>query len=124
GSAVIPWGGYSFEGSLVNPGRSYSPSTDIWKPLEVSMAPSGRVAHTGVWTGTEMLIWGGSNDQNVFNDGSRYNPSLKRWTQIGTAGSARARANHNAVWTGKEMLIWGGNDLHGNVLNDGGRYDP
>jgi len=35
-------------------------------------APSGRGGHTAVWTGSEMIVWGGYPDLNT---GGRYNPS-------------------------------------------------
>ncbi|HEX8947660.1 MAG TPA: hypothetical protein VF790_01790, partial [Dissulfurispiraceae bacterium] len=45
---------YSF-----NTGGRYTPSTDAWAALPTVNAPSARVAHTAVWTGTEMIVWGG-----------------------------------------------------------------
>jgi hypothetical protein len=30
-----------------------------WTPTTLSGAPAARVAHTAVWTGTQMLVWGG-----------------------------------------------------------------
>ena len=34
-------------------------------------APTARVGHTAVWTGSEMIVWGGS-DPNTLNTGGRY----------------------------------------------------
>jgi hypothetical protein len=61
---MIIWGGgeyfiypYLF---VRNTGARYNPSTDTWTATNNSNPPTGRVAHTAVWTGTEMIIWGGA----------------------------------------------------------------
>ena len=32
---------------------------DTWTPTTLTNAPAGRFAHTAVWTGSEMIVWGG-----------------------------------------------------------------
>ena len=32
---------------------------DTWTPTSVTSAPDGRQFHTAVWTGSEMIVWGG-----------------------------------------------------------------
>jgi hypothetical protein len=34
-------------------------------------APGGRGDHCAVWTGSEMIVWGGEWASGVFNDGGR-----------------------------------------------------
>ncbi|MGB9475572.1 MAG: hypothetical protein WCE87_10945, partial [Candidatus Udaeobacter sp.] len=71
--------------------------------------PFDRDSQTAVWTGTEMIIWGGRYGPFIFlNTGGRYNPSTDTWLPISSANSPIARANHTAVWTGSEMIVWGG----------------
>ena len=41
---------------------------DTWTPTPGP--PDGRLGHTAVWTGTEMIIWGGNN----YNTGGRQIP--------------------------------------------------
>src|SRR5206468_664918 len=53
-------------------GGRYNPGTDTWTSTSTINAPSGRVAHTAVWTGGEMIIWGGADDTNYLNTGGRY----------------------------------------------------
>jgi hypothetical protein len=36
-------------------------SVDHWTATSMTGAPDGRAYHTAVWTGTEMIIWGGTN---------------------------------------------------------------
>jgi len=37
----------------------YDPVMGSWTPTAVEGAPAGRYSHTAVYTGSEMLIWGG-----------------------------------------------------------------
>jgi hypothetical protein len=73
------------------------------QPQAPSM-PDSRELHTAVWTGTEMIVWGG--DVN-FDTGGRYNPSTDSWIATSTTNAPTARADHIAVWTGTEMIVWG-----------------
>ena len=120
---MIVWGGQDCCSAL-NTGGRYDPTTDSWTATSTINAPSGRIWHTAVWTGSEMLVWGGYDDGVVdFNTGGRYNPSTDTWTATATANAPNARQNHTAVWTGSEMVVWGGvGDL--GYSNTGGRYDP
>jgi len=93
--------------------------------VPINGVPSARFGHTAIWTGSEMIIWGGYNGFRLA-DGGRYNPALNTWTAIPpefvpNGGSLRinARMRHTAVWTGTEMIIWGGQ-----YLRDDWRYNP
>lgn len=124
GSEMVVWGGYYYDGTghRLNSGGRYTPSSDSWTAVASSGAPSGRSGHTAVWTGTEMVVWGGG--QGPFNTGGRYNPSLNTWTPTSTAGAPSPRWSHSAIWTGTEMIIWGGENQVGVELETGGRYLP
>jgi len=96
---------------------------DTWI-VTTTNAPTGRVAHTAVWTGTEMIVWGGEDAfGNHFNTGGRYNPSTDSWIPTSLTNAPDGRANHTAVWTGSEMIVWGG-QTNSTRLNTGGRYNP
>ena len=60
----------------MNDGGHYDPETDTWTPTATLNAPHERYWHTAVWTGTEMIIWGGQyddgSDQIELADGYRY----------------------------------------------------
>ena len=43
----------------LNTGGRYNPSTDSWTATSTTNAPSARDDHTAVWTGSEMIVWGG-----------------------------------------------------------------
>ena len=44
---------------------------DTWTATTTSDAPAGRQSHTVIWTGSQMIVWGG-NDGNDVNTGGRY----------------------------------------------------
>ena len=93
--------------------------TELW------YVPSERTRHTAVWTGAEMIVWGGSNGGGNENTGGRYDPATDTWTATSTGdGVPEARFSHSAVWTGTEMIVWGGDGFPSAELNTGGRYDP
>jgi len=98
-------------------------SIEFWGATSVTGAvPAARYYHTAVWTGTEMIVWGGFTG-SYLNTGGRYNPATNAWTATSTGTNCPAgRYDHTAVWTGTEMIVWGG--LNGAVLNTGGRYTP
>ena len=94
---------------------------DTW--TATNHAPINRYGHTAVWTGSEMIVWGGTDGYFELNTGGRYNPSTDSWTDTSTTNAPSARSGHTAVWTGSEMIVWGGSDNTSN-FNTGGRYNP
>ena len=124
GSEMIVWGGVNFP-SVFNTDGRYNPSTDSWTATSTTSAPSARAYHTAVWTGTgsQMIVWGGTDNVNFFNTGGRYDPSTDSWTATSTTSAPSARAIPTAVWTDSEMIVWGGVDAN-SVFNTGGRYNP
>jgi N-acetylneuraminic acid mutarotase len=126
GREMIVWGGcYGGECQLVlNTGGRYDPMTDSWVPTSTENAASSRVAHTAVWTGAEMIVWGGHINAGQTSSGKRYDPATDHWTMTNILTAALARENHTAVWTGSEMIVWGGNVQGMGPNNGGGRYNP
>src|SRR5439155_14882106 len=107
----------------LNTGGKYNPSTDSWTATSTTSAPDARENHTAVWTGSQMIIWGGFNGTiGDFNTGGRYNPDADNWTATSTTGAPVARASHTAVWSGSQMIVWGGLGSGNILLNTGGRY--
>ena len=96
---------------------------DTWTPTSLANAPDARVGHTAIWTGSEVIVWGGGHG-TPFNTGGRYDPTIDTWTATSTSNTPGARSGHTAIWTGSEMIVWGGLDAGGLPLNTGGRYNP
>ena len=124
GNEMIVWGGSSYiDGTnhYLSDGVRYNPTTDTWSAVGTNGAPSGRSGHSAVWTGSEMLVWGGSSNGVWMNEGGRYNPTSDTWTAITTNNAPSKRSSQTAVWTGTEMIVWGGGP---GPQNTGGRYNP
>ena len=76
--------------------------------------PDPRSGNTALWTGSEMIVWGGYSylhPDRPLNTGGRYNPSTDNWTTTSTTNAPAERFNYTAVWTGSEMIVWGGSDF-------------
>ena len=69
--------------------------------------PEARSRHTAVWTGSEMIIWGGQSNGGLLDTGGRYNPATDTWTFTNSSGAPTARSGHTAIWTGNEMIVRG-----------------
>ena len=68
------WGGF-VDGSVLNTGGRYDPATNSWMATSMTNAPSARFGHTAVWTGSEMIVWGGFDwfgTTTYLNTGGRY----------------------------------------------------
>ena len=123
GTEMIVWGGTT--GGITEPGLNtgakYNADRNIWTKTSTTNAPTARVNNTAIWTGTEMIIWGGTTagfSGAVLNTGAKYNPLTNIWTPISTTNAPTARTWHTAIWTGTEMIIWGGE------TNTGAKYNP
>ncbi len=127
GSELIVWGGLGSDAGqavYLDDGARYLAASNQWIPFRGDGAPRGRYRHTAVWTGSEMIVWGGSTEaSHPLDDGARYDPVVDRWCPIASDGAPSARSLHIAVWTGAEMIIWGGPAGLRNI-GDGARYDP
>ena len=97
--------------------------TGIWRPISAAGAPTARSGPTAVWTGSEMLVWGGQASGAYLGDGAAYAPATDTWRPLSLHGGPSARSGHTAAWTGNEMVIWGGTGPGGD-LGNGARYDP
>jgi N-acetylneuraminic acid mutarotase len=137
GSEMIVWGGWVIsippppdgsDGLVFNTaapldtGGVYDPATDTWTTTSTVGAPSPRVYHTGVWTGSKMIVWGGQDLFANLNTGGVYDPAADSWRPVSTVGAPAARSFHTAVWTGSKMIVWGGSGP--GLLDSGGTYDP
>lgn len=126
GSQMIVWGGSAAGLGPVADGARYTAgaSGGSWDVMSVAQAPSARERHTAVWTGTELIVWGGRDSQGLaVATGARYNPSTNSWSGLSIAGAPSARFDHGAIWTGSEMIVWGGTD-GGTMAATGARYNP
>lgn len=100
------------------------PEGGSWVPVSDVDAPSARLSATNVWSGEEVLMWGGLDAQGAtVGSGGRYNPTTDTWTSMAPALNDFAALGHAAVWTGDRMIVWGGTTPSG-ITNEGQIYDP
>ena len=125
GTEMIVWGGHKFlvsgGATTFNTGGRYNPTTNTWSPTSLQNAPYQRSSHTAVWSGDEMIIFGGSSNI-IITQGGSYDPSTNTWSSLPTAKAPSSRSSHTAIWTGTRMIIWGG--TFGNPLKTGALYNP
>src|SRR5262249_36737564 len=110
GSDAIVWGGLDSTGAgPSNAGNRYQAAKDQWTPSSAVNAPSRRASQLAVWTGTEMIVWGGVGTMGPLADGGRYDPAQDTWKPMAAAGApAPFESGASAVWTGSELIVWGG----------------
>ena len=127
GTNFIVWGGRYGAGSndYYTDGRKYNLSTGIWTAISDAGAPEARTGQSTVWTGTEMLVYGGGAESTYTESGSAYNPSTDRWSLIGWGNGSSARDWATGVWDSinKQAYFWGG--AEGSLYhNSGDIYSP
>jgi hypothetical protein len=119
GAKMIVWGGEAY--FLNDPanlgyqtGGIYDLASDTWTATSMTNVPLQRWNHTAVWTGSRMIVWGGSYRNTgggpalLTNTGGSFDLGTQTWTSTSTGGAPTARASHAAVWTGTRMIVWGG----------------
>jgi N-acetylneuraminic acid mutarotase len=137
---MVVWSGVDPEAGVeFRDGAAYDPAADRWRPIAASPI-AGRDDAAAVWSGRELLVWGGTTLTGpFFADGAAYNPANDRWRTLPRA-PLTPRGSVGAVWSGRELLIWGGIGLPGadaspldrvierrTILapeDDGAAYDP
>ena len=89
-------------------------TTQVWRtPAAPPIA--WRIDATTVWTGNELIFWGGYDGASgvassgpVYPiDGAAYNPSTDTWRTLASA-PIQSRTPAIAAWDGTEMFVWGG----------------
>jgi N-acetylneuraminic acid mutarotase len=92
-------------------------ATNRWRPL----ATGGGGPSVTVWTGSQVLMWGGGCCGDSTNTGSAYDLARNVWEPMPTAPLAGRHAA--GVWTGREMVVVGGY-AEDKVFADGAAYNP
>jgi hypothetical protein len=128
GNVVYLWGGWT-GGPYVNEGFVFDPAGGpggTWAALPVEGAPTARIEHVALWTGTDLFVWGGCGGEacgTALGDGALFrpdagDPAIGTWTEI-AAGELSARHDATAVWAGDRAIVWGGRGQSGALLGSG-----
>ena len=104
-------------------------SPDGWRVIAEAPVPPA-YGYAGVWTGKEMLVWGGSRlDRDVLRTrplrkGAAYDPRKDSWRKIPPA-PIPGGPGYSLTWTGEEMIVWGDPDRGRSTGgNRGAAFDP
>lgn len=107
-------------------GLAYDPAEDAWTRIPSAPVPPLSYS-TGVWTGEEMLVWGGLRQREhpariIASMGAAYSPEGDRWRRLPSAPDEPGLPRP-AVWTGEEMVFAGlASDFTGRTA--AAAYDP
>jgi N-acetylneuraminic acid mutarotase len=110
GSEMLIWG---------EANGAYDPRRSSWRPLRPPLIGAASVT---VWTGRQVIMWGGGCCASARADGAVYNIAHDTWQPIPAAPLAGRHAP--GVWTGTELVIAGGAGLGGASLSDAAAYNP
>jgi putative cell wall-binding protein len=108
-------------------GALYDPATNSWDALPTNPYSDAGCGISLVWTGTEMLVWGGNPGGTgvpaPVNTGAAFDPATNEWRPI-PANPIGARSGHATVWTGEQMIVFGGTDMEQEQRGEAAAYDP
>ena len=141
---MIVFGGYNHQTPSDDPflddGAIYRACDDTWTPMSTAGVPhaiTDTVAQrpVGVWTGSELLAWGGfQSAAGGYEEGaavsfaSRYSAASDQWSDMQRDGEPTARDSAARLWIGDRLLVWGGVAQAGATAwvnhDDGALYDP
>lgn len=133
GTRMIVWGGnVTVNGRSIPEGGIFNPDNMSWSDIRTAGAPLRYSGHSAVWTGSQMIVWGGkplpgANGSAIgeTNEGGIWDLATNSWTAMRVAGAPSARTLHQAIWTGDAMLIFGGNEnLQRGIKGTGGVFKP
>jgi hypothetical protein len=85
----------------------------------------GRIAAVSVWSGREMLVWGGTARTGTvaaMADGAAFAPATRTWRVIPSAPPGVRGGSGGGAWTGRTLVVWAGNSPDGPA--GGAVYDP
>lgn len=128
GSVFLVWGGHMGQSDeSTASGLIYDPAADTWSPMPEPPTLGPRSRPASVWTGEELLIWGGADfntpyPYDAYADGAAFDPSTGTWGEPLPQAPIDARQPF-AVWTGTEMIVWGSQDREQRRV-DGAAYEP
>jgi len=131
-AAVFAW-------DLSHPDPSFGPTplpaVDLASELpegwsELPAPPEVRSGAATAWTGSHLLVWGGSeyvgSNEDPDADGFAFDAATHRWEPL-PPSPLEGRSGTAFAWTGRELLIWGGWDggfRDPPYFGDGAAFDP
>ena len=124
GDDLVVWGGHVAADFNARTGKAASGGVRLgadgaWRAMATKRQPSARSATSHVWTGRELLVWGGWKAGKPRFDGAAYDPAADAWRKLATGDASEVEARA-CVWTGRELWVWGSGGERGRAH----AYDP
>jgi hypothetical protein len=125
GPGVVVWGGGacgSPDGAAFPGGARFDRATGTWSPISAVDAPAPRLAPVAAWTGSEVLVWGGTDGGAAVAGGALYDDAKDTWRAMSPGGAPAPR--FDAAWAfGAGTLFVLGGRVSGTVTGDAYAYD-
>jgi N-acetylneuraminic acid mutarotase len=108
--AVFAWSALRPLGEDARNDTAQTPASDAWSWAgegwtELPAPPEWRDGAAIVWTGSELLYWGGRDaSDRAVADGYAFDPADESWSRVPEAPSSAS--GMDAVWTGDEALFF------------------
>ncbi len=123
GTEMLIWGGINQNFGINNDSTiyKYNPITNTWSQIVGLNSPKGVYLHTAVWTGVEMIVFGGQNafSGSLQNNTYKYNLLTNNWIEIPMSfKTPLPRHSHLAIYNNNEMILLGGISISGSVLSE------
>ena len=115
GTTVYAFGGLSDCANGATPSQlgsleQWRPGDALWTVVMASGGPAPRYAHESAWTGSGLLVYGGSGGSAPYlNTGSVYDPVLNAWQSADCGFAGCDRDNAWAIVGQRYVRLWGGN---------------
>jgi len=113
-NSLVIFGGSQYNTQAINDSSTYilDMNTFIWKKFNISPSPSIRLGHTMSYnhTTSEIYLFGGLNNSEVYNDLWKFKCNSLTWEKIIDieTNSPKARSGHTSVIDSNILYIFGG----------------
>lgn len=84
--------------------QAFDPRTARWRKLPLPRSDSGAALGLVVWTGRELISWGGGCCGDASRSGVAYVPATNRWHALPPSPLAPAQGPSGA-WTGSRLIV-------------------
>jgi N-acetylneuraminic acid mutarotase len=103
--------------------EAFNPVTNRWRRFPSAPTAFHHPGAVAVWTGHELIGWGGGCCGDAFSDGAAFNPVTNTWRKLARSPLAGGQAP-TGVWTGRELIVFGVRNPDGPALRSAAAYNP